>query len=123
MAWNMNNTVVDVDFSLHIPTGNLYDNFCFTHSATSSAEYFSDIHQVNLSPVPLHNNATLWIKTKTDIPEYRTKYGIVKINKNGRTGWAEQNSGMEITIGELGQKYAIDIDTIAPESYQTPENG
>ncbi len=125
MAWNMNNTVVDVDFSLHIPTGNLYDNFCFAHSATSSAEYLSDIHQVNLSPVPLHNNATLWIKTKTDIPEYRTKYGIVKINKNGRTGWVGgkyKNSGMEITIGELGQKYAIDIDTIAPEIVpQTPE--
>jgi hypothetical protein len=125
MAWNMNNTVVDIDFSLHIPTGNLYDNFCFAHSATSSAEYLSDIHQVNLSPVPLHNNATLWIKTKTDIPEYRTKYGIVKINKNGRTGWVGgkyKNSGMETTIGELGQKYAIDIDTIAPEIVpQTPE--
>ncbi len=125
MAWNMNNTVVDIDFSLHIPTGNLYDNFCFAHSATSSAEYLSDIHQVNLSPVPLHNNATLWIKTKTDIPEYRTKYGIVKINKNGRTGWVSgkyKNSGMETTIGELGQKYAIDIDTIAPEIVpQTPE--
>jgi len=125
MAWNINNTFVDVDFSLHIPTGNLYDNFCFTHSATPSADYLSDIHQVNLSPVPLHESATLWIKTKTDIPEYRSKYGIVKINPKGRTSWMGgkyKNSGVETTLSELGQKYAIDLDTVAPRLVpQTPE--
>ena len=90
-----------------------------------SANYLSDIHQVNFSPVPLHDNATLWIKTKTDIPEYRTKYGIVKIGKNGKTSWMGgkyTTGGIETTIGELGQKYAVDIDTIAPEIVpQTPE--
>ena len=125
MTWNMNNAFVGADFWLHIPAGNLYDNCCFSHSFTSSANYLSDIHQVNFSPVPLHDNATLWIKTKTDIPEYRTKYGIVKIGKNGKTSWMGgkyKTGGIETTIGELGQKYAVDIDTIAPEIIpQTPE--
>ena len=125
MVWNANNTVVHANFSLHIPVGNLYDNCCFAHSATPSANYLSDIHQVNLSPVPLHKNATLWIKPNIDIPEYRPKYGIVKINKNGKPSWMGgkyKNSGIETTISELGQKFVIDLDTVAPEIVpQTPE--
>ncbi|MDD2552172.1 MAG: M23 family metallopeptidase [Dysgonamonadaceae bacterium] len=121
MAWKLQNKYVDYDFMLTIPEDNLYDNFCFTHSHTSDAtnDYYSDIHQVNNTPVPLHNTGKMWIKLKSDTLLQRNKYGIVKLNRtNNRDSWMGGkygHGGVELNINELGDRYAISIDTIAPK--------
>ncbi|MGV8962783.1 MAG: M23 family metallopeptidase [Candidatus Saccharimonadaceae bacterium] len=121
MAWQFNNNYVDYDFTLNIPAGNLYSDFCYTHSNNRvvSNNYYSDIHQVNSSPIPLHKNGTIWIKLKSDTMTQRNKYGIVKINKtNNRDSWMGgiyKNGGVELNINELGDRYAITIDTVAPK--------
>lgn len=117
MAWNFDNSFMDYGFTLHIPNGNLYTDICYTHSSSKNPIFHSEIHQVNNSPVPLHGNAAMWIKLNSDTLVNRHQYGIVRLNKNGSSSWvggSYKNGGMETTIRELGDRYAIDIDTIPP---------
>ena len=117
MAWNLNNSIVDFDFILDIPSGNLYDNICFEYQKTASSRFFSDIVRINKKPVPLQGNATVWLRMKADSMDYPSKYGVVHIDKKGNPGWiggSYKNGGLEFSINELGNSYAIDIDSIAP---------
>ena len=121
MTWQNSNKYVDYDFMLTIPKDNLYNNFCFQHTSTPhlNGKYYSDIHEVNNNPVPLHKNGTIWIKINSDTLSQRDKYGVVRLNKGNRSdswmGGSYKNGGMELSINELGLKYAISIDTIAPK--------
>lgn len=120
MTWQTQNRYVDYDFMLTIPEDNLYNNFCFAHTSTPhmGSKYYSHIHEVNNSPIPLHKNGKMWIKIESDTLPQRSQYGVVKINKgNARDNWmggAYKNGGLELTINELGNRYAISVDTIAP---------
>ena len=121
MVWQQANRYADYDFMLTIPEGNLYTNFCFQHTSTphSANSYYSNIHEVNNTPVPLHKNGQMWIKINSDTLPQRDKYGVMRINKGNRQdswmGGTYKNGGMELSINELGNKYAISIDTIAPK--------
>lgn len=121
MAWQGNNRYVDYDFMLSIPEGNLYNDFCFQHTSTIdvSNKYYSDIHEVNNNPIPLHKYGKMWLKIKNDTLPQRDKYGVVKINKgNSRDNWmggSYKNGGLELSINELGDRYAISMDSIAPK--------
>ena len=117
MAWNLPNNYIDFDFSLNIPTGNLYDNFCYRHRRVVSDTYLSDIHQTGDKPAPLHGRASMWIKLKTDTSVHKNRYGIVEIPDKGKTRWiggTYKNGGLETTIPELGKRYAVEQDTVAP---------
>lgn len=117
MAWNISNWFFDNDFSLSIPLGNLYSDFCYRHSKTASAKYLSDIHRVNNTPIPLHKNGNIWIKLKTENLPDTTKLGVIKIGRNGNERWlggTYRNGGVEVPINELGERYAVDIDTVPP---------
>lgn len=119
MAWQYDNRYSNHDFTLNISKGNLYSNFCYTHTTTYDNEnkYFSDIHQVNNTPVPLHNNGKMWIKIKSDKLEHVDKLGIVKLNRNNDSwmGGTYSRGGIELNINELGNRYVISLDTIAPK--------
>lgn len=117
MPWTLHNTFVDFDFMLDIPSGNLYNSFCFSHRKTGSTVYYSDIHRVNDSPVPLHQNATVWIKLNADTLDNKQQYGIVEITETGNDNWiggTYKRNGMEVSIRELGRMYAVDSDTFPP---------
>ena len=121
MAWQGNNRYADYDFMLSIPKGNLYTDFCFQHTSTIdvSNKYYSDIHEVNNKPNPLHKDGKMWLKIKNDTLPQRDKYGVVKINKgNSRDNWmggTYKNGGLELSISELGDRFAISMDSIAPK--------
>ena len=121
MGWKLQNKHVDYDFMLTIPEDNLYADFCFNHSHTRDIanKYHSDIHQVNNSPVPLDKSGKMWIKLKSDTLSQRDKYGIVKLNStNNKENWMGgkyKHGGLELSINELGDRYAISMDTIAPK--------
>ena len=125
-SWNLNNSFLDLGFSLSIPAGNLYHDFCFTHHATKSNSYYSDLHRVNDSPIPLHRGAELWISLHTDTLQHRHNYGIVKINDNGSESWiggTYTRGGVAATIRELGDSYAVSSHTLPPKiTPVTPEN-
>ena len=119
MSWQYHNKYIAYDFTLNIPEGNLYADFCFAHTVIPNVadKYHSDIHEVNDTPIPLHNAGKIWIKINSDTLQQRDKYGIVKINNN-RDSWmggTYKHGGLELSINELGSRYAISIDTIAPK--------
>ena len=118
MVWNKNNNYYDQDFSLTIPEGNLFTDFCFTHGKVASDKYYSDIHQVNNKPVPLIRGAQIRILLKSGVKADLSKLGIVEISKTGKEEWVGgsfKSGGMEAKISELGSRYAICIDTVAPK--------
>jgi len=118
MAWNLDNSFVDYDFTLRIPARNLYSDFCFVHPSTPSTTYYSAIHHVHPSPVPLDDQARLWIKLNADTLDRRENLGIVEIKKTGKSSWIGgdyKNGGVEVYVKELGGKFAIDTDTVAPK--------
>lgn len=118
MAWQYHNKYVAYDLVLNIPEGNLYTDFCFTHTVEPNVanKYYSDIHEVNKTPIPLNNSGNIWIKIESDTLSERSKYGVVRVNRN-RDSWmggTYKHGGMELNINELGNRYAISIDTVAP---------
>ena len=121
MVWKNSNKYAAYDFMINITKGNLYKDFCFGHTSTPSTNhnYFSNIHTVNNSPIPLHHNAKMWLKINSDTLSQRNKYGVVRINKgnkqNSWMGGKYKNGGLELTINELGHQYAISMDTIPPK--------
>lgn len=126
-TWNLNNSFLEMGFSLSIPAGNLYSDLCFTHRKIESNTYYSHLHRVNDKPVPLHQGAELWIRLNTDTLQNRNNYGIVKINDNGSESWVGgtyKRGGIAATIRELGDSYAVASDIqppaitpVAPESW------
>ncbi|WP_352423577.1 M23 family metallopeptidase [Proteiniphilum sp.] len=117
MAWNLYNTYMDTGFQLQIPKGNLYDDICFSHSSTRSPNHYSNLHRVNDSPVPLHDRANIWIGMHTDTLQNKQNYGIVKVSDNGSESWVGGEyvrGGISVGIRELGDRYAVSADTIAP---------
>ena len=126
MTWNLNNSFIDMGFTLSIPSGNLYSNFCFNYNKSHNSKYFSDVHQINNNPVALHNSADVWIKLNTDTLQNRNNYGVVRINNNGSERWVGgeyKQGGLSLSLRELGDKYAVTADKIAPTiTPLTPEN-
>lgn len=118
MPWAFPNSFITHGFALNIPVGNLYTDVCYRHSSVKNPNFYSDVHQVNSSPVPLHTNATMWIKMNSDSLINKKQYGIVKIGSNGKLSWIggkHKNDGIETSIRELGEKYAISKDIAAPK--------
>jgi hypothetical protein len=116
-SWNLNNSFLDLGFSLTVPTGNLYSDICFKYSKTESQIYYSHLHQVNDIPVPLHRGAEMWIALHTDTLQNKSNYGIVRINENGSESWIGGNykrGGISKTIQELGDMYTVSSDTFPP---------
>lgn len=117
MVWNLYNSYMDMGFQLQIPKGNLYDNICFSHSSTRSSNHYSDIHRVNSTPVALHDRAQMWIGMHVDTLQRKENLGIVRINSNGSESWVGGEyirGGISVSIRELGDRYAISADSIAP---------
>ncbi len=86
-------------------------------SSQKKPTYYSDVHHVNNNPVPLHKSGTIWIKLHTDTLQNRNQYGIVKISDNGNESWiggSYKRGGVEASIRELGDRYAVSSDTVAP---------
>lgn len=121
MSYNFHNSFVDTDFVLDIPRENLYEDIYYSHTKSSSEEYYSDIFQINDKPIPLHNNAKIWIKMNIDTLDNKSQYGIVDItNKLSWVGGKYRNGGIEASIRELGKIYAVSHDNVPPKI--TPVN-
>lgn len=117
MKWKRPNFYADHGFQLLIPSGNLYADICFTHSVSQGGHLFSSIHQANSTPVPLHRQAEMWIGMHVDTLRNKANYGVVKIGDNGTESWVGGryvNGGVAVPIRELGDRYAVSADTIAP---------
>ena len=117
MSGLLSNWFTNADFMLSIPMGNLYTDICYNHRQLASSIYYSAVYQVNNKPVPLHRNAIMWLKMNEKARKDTTGFGIIEINKKGEEVWIGgkyKTGGMEVTINELGGRFAISRDTVAP---------
>lgn len=114
----LSNSFTNDGLFLFLPTASLYTDCCFNYSKTNSSQYYSDIHQINDRPVALTQNAKLAIAVKNVKADDIQHLGVVQINSQGKESWIGGkyvDGYMEVSISELGHKYAVSIDKTAPE--------
>ncbi len=106
------------EFSVELPEDALYKNLLVQYQVKEAAKgYFSAVHQIHNKTVPLHNSATISIKTK-DLPESLTEKALlVNINpENGKfssAGGKYENGWIVADIRTFGN-YAVRVDTVPP---------
>ncbi|MDR0825576.1 MAG: M23 family metallopeptidase [Prevotella sp.] len=116
LLWNQDNGVLTDKFSLVVPKDYLYDNVCFTLKNNPSRNYLSDVFEVNDTHVPLHGFCDMSLKLNKDTLSNKAQYGIVHIvgSRERWVGGAYKNGYVTGRIGELGNTYAVSVDTKAP---------
>ena len=116
MAWDKDNYYEGNMFSISLPKGVLYNNFCFDQKRILSSNYMSAIYTIGNTYVPLDKPSEITIKMTKDSLVNKAQYGIVRIN-GARESWigGKYNNGAITTrVRELGNSYAVSIDTQAP---------
>lgn len=101
---------------MYIPRGNLYNDLYFRHSSYADTAYYSDVHTVHDTPVPLHRNGRLSLHLLSDILADKGKYGIVSVDGRRKNwiGGSYRDGWIDADITELGKRYAVDADTVPP---------
>ena len=120
--WNGENRFGAKGIRLNIPPGCLYNYLYFRYRTENSKMYLSDIHHLHDTPVPLHRKAQISLHISNDFWDKKEQYGIVSI-KGGKRSWVGgtyREGWMDGEILELGNGYAIAMDTIPPKI--TPVN-
>lgn len=116
MAWDKDNYYEGNMFSISLPKGVLYNNFCFDLKRILSSNYMSAIYTIGNTYVPLDKPSEITIKMTKDSLVNKAQYGIVRIN-GARESWigGKYNNGAITTrVRELGNSYAVSIDAQAP---------
>lgn len=116
MAWDKENHYEGNMFSISIAGGSLYKDLCFNLKRTLSKNYMSAIYEVNDSYVPLDKSCDITIKMTKDSMNNKSQYGIVRItgSRESWIGGKYNNGAVTARIRELGNTYAVAIDTEAP---------
>ncbi|WP_315286712.1 M23 family metallopeptidase, partial [Tannerella forsythia] len=101
---------------MHIPRGNLYNDLYFRHSSYADTAYYSEVHTVHDTPVPLHRNGHLSLHLLADTLADKGKYGIVSVDGRRKNwiGGSYRDGWIDADITELGKRYAVDADTVPP---------
>lgn len=116
MVWDQDNYYEGNMFSIFIPQGALYNDFCFDLKRTPAKNYMSAIYQIGDSYIPLDKACDMTIKMTKDTLFNKAQYGIVRINgrRESWIGGKYNNGAITARVRELGNAYAISIDTQAP---------
>jgi hypothetical protein len=116
MAWDRDNHYEGNMFSISIANGSLYKDLSFNLKRTLSKNYMSAIYEVNDSYVPLDKYCDITIKMTKDSLTNKLRYGIVCItgSRESWIGGKYSNGAITACIRELGNTYAVGIDTEAP---------
>ncbi len=115
-SYDKENVFENADVKLTIPAGALYQNMLFNYSVRYNPKGFSDVHDLHLPTIPLHDYAELRIKLKNDSLSDKNKYYIAR--KNRLNGFDFVGNGYEdgcvvTKTRDFGQ-YAVLLDNEAP---------
>ena len=136
MRWYDYNTFNAKGIQLSIPRNSLYSsvymhynsigtidttiekNSSATNKPSTKSEFYSSVHVLHKSPVPLHNPARLSIHLDSvTVPVNTEQFGIVRLSgTNGRMSWiggTYRDEWIDAEINELGM-YTVACDTIPP---------
>ncbi|MDR0575821.1 MAG: M23 family metallopeptidase [Tannerella sp.] len=118
MRWYDYNAFSAKGVRLTIPLNSLYNSIHMRYDTSFVKEYFSLVHTLHNSPVPLHTPAQLSIRIDSSFTSTNTdQFGIVRItNSNGKTSWiggAYHDGWIDAEISELGT-YTVTRDSAPP---------
>lgn len=116
MNWNRDNTYSGNMFSLSIPQGALYNDFCLNLKRSLSPNYLSAVYQITDNYIPLDKNCEMTLKMTKDSLVNKVQYGVVRI-RNGKESWLGgkyNNGAMTVRVKELGDSYTVSYDSQAP---------
>ncbi|MDR1115142.1 MAG: M23 family metallopeptidase [Tannerella sp.] len=120
MKWYDYNAFGSKGISLTIPRNSLYSSIYMQYKASypGNSVFYSTVHTLHRSPVPLHEAAQLSIYMDRIHEQADTKrFGIVLINVlTGKFSWiggAYRDGWIDAEISELGT-YAVACDTVPP---------
>ena len=118
LRYNESNTFDQDPVSLSFPINALYRDMKFKFERfPSSHGSLSDFYHIGNEETPVHLPYTLSIKTEVSNPEFRDKLLIVNLNDENElssAGGKFSNGKVTTSLRNFG-KYAIGIDTLAPE--------
>ena len=118
LRWYEPNSLNLNGIQLTTPDSSLYSNLYMRYDSFRTAGYYSPVHVLHNSPVPLHNSAKLSIRLDSLSENINTsRLGIVRINRSdGRMSWIGgkyRDGWMEADISELGA-YTVAQDITPP---------
>jgi murein DD-endopeptidase MepM/ murein hydrolase activator NlpD len=120
MRWYDYNTFASRGIHLTIPRNSLYSSIYMRYNASSpvNSTFYSAVHTLHPSPVPLHEPAQLSIyMNPVHEPSGTKQFGIVRINaftgKHSWIGGVYRDGWIDAGISELGT-YAVACDTVPP---------
>jgi murein DD-endopeptidase MepM/ murein hydrolase activator NlpD len=120
MKWYDYNAFASKGISLTIPRNSLYGSIHMHYEAScppgGDGAFYSAVHTLHRSPVPLHEPAQLSIYLTHEQADTK-RFGIVRINAfTGKLSWiggAYRDGWIDAGISELGT-YAVARDTVPP---------
>ena len=118
MKYNESNTFDQDPVSVSIPKNALYEDMKFIfEEAPPSHGSLTDFYHIGNEEIPVHLPYILSIKTEVTNPDLQNKLLIVNLNDENELSSAggEFNDGKVTARLRSFGKYAIGIDTIAPE--------
>lgn len=118
MRWYDYNSFNAKGIRLTVPRNGLYNNVYMHYNTSSAKEYYSLMHVLHKTPVPLHTPAQLSIHMDSSFSSMNTdQFGIVRIvNSKGKRSWiggTYRDGWIDAEINELGT-YTIARDTKPP---------
>ncbi len=115
--YNKENSWQTNDFQIDIPKGALYTDLNFQYKEIPDNDFFSAIHVVDKSTVPLQKSATIKIKSKNLPYSLNSKALVVSVDtltrKISATGGLFKNGWVEVQTNYFGN-YAVAVDTVSP---------
>ena len=105
------------DFLIHFPESALYTDLELEYKKTVSPKFFSGVHNIGNTEIPLHVSCDILIKVEKDSLDDKEKYFIAKLNQNniisGSAGGVYVNGFMVGKTNTFG-KFAVAADTQKP---------
>ena len=126
LRWYEENSFSAKGISMTIPDNTLYNSVYMHYSNNPATGYYSSVHNLHNSPVPLHNPAQLSIFIDSIYEPVKTEQlGIVRLSGlNMRKSWiggTYRDGWIDVKINELGA-YTVACDTVPPQIRPVEQN-
>ena len=126
LRWYERNTFSAKGIELAIPDNSLYNSVYMHYSNAPAKDFYSPVHTLHKTPVPLHTPAQLSIFMDSIYESVKTEQlGIVRLSgQNRRKSWIGgtfRDGWIDTKINELGM-YAVACDTVPPVIRSVEQN-
>lgn len=116
--WDKPNMYENDEVKIDLPEGTLYENLPFVyHKDNKSGNFFSAVHQIHHSYVPVHKPYLLSIKAQSILPKLQSKALVASIDPFGRYSslGGEFQNGWVLARPRVFGNFTVVLDTVPPK--------